>query len=72
MGISKNILKTSVVTPSFQLVEGKSTDFEIRKTCDEIPDVPLVSYMNLFVPLSLGFLTNKIRIIPTLLRSHED
>lgn len=68
MASLKNILKTTVTPTHFQLVEVKNANFEIRKTWDLIPDLPLVSHANLFVPLSLSFLTNKTGIIPTLLR----
>lgn len=68
MASLKNILKMTVTPTHFQLVEVKNANFEIRKTWDLIPDLPLVSHANLFVPLSLSFLTNKTGIIPTLLR----
>lgn len=52
------IFKRNIATTPFQLVEVKSPNCEIRKTWDEIPHVASVSYTNLFIPLSLRFLTS--------------
>ena len=65
MGNSRNILKMSVATTTLQLVEVKSPNFGITKTWHYISDLPLVSCMNLFISLSLSFLTSKMGIIPT-------
>lgn len=72
IGNSKNTFKISVTAISFQWLEVKSPNFEIRKIWDLIPNLPLVSYTSLFILLCLNFLTNKMGTIGTLLESSKN